>query len=89
MNKLQLVWAWTLRSAYRTWIAHCLLGLLLAPIFGAWTIAVFYILREIEQVFTQYLDGIPFAYQDWGDHFLDLSAPFVALGLASLAGWGA
>ena len=84
MKYIRSVWDWTMRSAWRTWVGHCLIALVLAPIVGAWTMMVFYVLREIEQVAVAYLEEAP---QDWQDHFLDLSAPFVALGLASLLGW--
>jgi DNA-binding HxlR family transcriptional regulator len=81
MNKIQAIWYWTLAKSHRTWFAHCLIGLLLAPVVGAWTMMVFYVLRECEQVFTTWLARQP---QDWQDHILDVSPAFVALGLYSL-----
>lgn len=76
------VYYWTLRESYRTWIAHALLAVALSPIVGPWAVMVFYVFREIEQVVVTWMYGLE--EQDWLDHFLDVSAAFVATGLYSL-----
>ena len=81
LTSLRDAWHWATAKPYRTWIAHCLIALLLAPVVGAWTMMIFFVLREVEQVLLTWLDEAP---QDWQDHILDLSAPFVALGLYTL-----
>ena len=83
MNTIARIYHWTLQERWRTWVAHSLLGLGLAPLFGAWTVMVFYGLREVEQVALDGPDDI-----DWTDHILDFAVPFLVLGLAAaFLGW--
>ena len=92
MKWIAKAYDWTLEKRWRTWIAHSVLGLALAFPFGAWTVMIFYGLREVEQV------GLDLHVQrtlaagptviDWEDHIADFVFPFFVLLLANvLLGW--
>jgi hypothetical protein len=86
---IQAVYNWSLRAPWRTWVAHTALGLLLAPVFGAWTVMIFYLLREIEQMGLEiWTHGMTVFHRNASDHFIDLAAPFFALLLTVIfLGW--
>lgn len=87
------VYNWTLKARWRTWLSHSLLALALAPVFGAWTVMVFFLLREIGQAVESAAMQLAFTRQnpptiDWEDHFLDFMAPFAVLLLSTFwPGW--
>ena len=87
------VYTWTLVRRWRTWLSHSLLALALAPVFGAWTVMVFFLMREIEQVVLEAGAQVAFTGKnpptiDWEDHFLDFMAPFTVLLLSTFwPGW--
>ena len=93
MNWIAKAYDWTLERRWRTWVAHSVLGLALAFPFGAWTVMIFYGLREVEQVFGDLriqlaLDSTLPTKIDWEDHIADFVFPFFVLLLANIVlGW--
>lgn len=69
---------WIDEADYRSWIAHAVVALPIAALFGVVPVAVLFIVRELEQL------AIEVAYEDWPeplhllDHLLDAVAPIVA-----------
>ena len=81
---ISTVYNWTLRAPWRTWAAHAALGLALAVPFGAWTVMIFYLLREVEQVLLEAGGkGWEAVRAEALDHSLDFAVPFLVLGLAA------
>jgi hypothetical protein len=85
---------WTHGEDWRTWVAHSVIGLVIALVFGlsgwlGWQVAIgYYLIREVEQIFYAYVGKKPI---DWKDAVMDVAAPsavvLAAVGLLTLLGW--
>jgi len=93
MNIFKMAWEWTMRASWRTWLSHAVLAVLLVGFLHvalgmmppSMVAFLFYLLRELEQIFVTWVEGRP---QDWMDHALDISAAFFAAGLTNAyLGW--
>jgi hypothetical protein len=82
---------WTHGEDWRTWVAHTVIGLIIALIFGlvgwlGWQVAIgYYLIREIEQVVYAVVDRKPI---DWIDAFMDVAVPsLVVFAAVLLVNW--
>lgn len=94
MNK---IYSWFTAKDWLTWLGHCLMATVLALVVrstvteASWSDALLlgvlsYWYREGEQVFEQWRQsGWPAVKASAVDHTLDAVAPFVVLGLLTLA----
>jgi hypothetical protein len=69
---------WTHGPDWRTWVAHTVLGLVIALVFGlvgwlGWQVAIgYYLIRELEQILYAVVARKPI---DWLDAFMDVAVP--------------
>jgi hypothetical protein len=77
-------YTWTMGAPWRTWLAHFGLSILLSLWLGPWAVAVFYMLREIEQNALKWQATGDF---DGRDAVLDALAPILGCSLVALTGW--
>jgi hypothetical protein len=85
---------WTHGEDWRTWVAHSVIGLIIAFVFGlfgwlGWQVAIaYYLIREIEQTFYSFVSKKPI---DWFDNVMDVVVPTIVVllgvGLFDLLGW--
>ena len=72
---LRSIKAWVDVSDPRSWLAHAVIGWLLALVLGPLPVIVFFTLREAEQLAFEVMAGEQPA---WLDHALDIAAPALA-----------
>lgn len=77
--------AWTHGSDQKTWVAHSVIAVALTPIIGPVLAVGYYVLRECEQVFYNFVDHKEFHPVD---HAMDVLCPAIAvLGAVQIWGW--
>ena len=76
---------WANKSSWRTWVTHGTLAIPITFAAGSAACIAFYLLRELEQLAHEKINGVA---SDYTDHVLDVLTPaLVALGYASTGLW--